>query len=134
MAVCLKQGLSRVHLHGKVFSAQKNLIERNARWRIGDGKSIWIFQDAWLPNSNEGKILFHKGVLAPDATTDMLIDPNLGWWNLSVIDQCFYPLDAQIIKSLPLCITPQLDSLVWPVERSDHFLVKTGYKIQCEDL
>ena len=102
----------------------KNLIERNARWRIRDGKSIRIFQDAWLPNSNEGRILFHRGVLASDAIADVLIDPNSGWWNLSLIDQCFYPPDAQIIKSLPLCITPQPNSLVWPAKRSGFFFLQ----------
>ena len=24
----------------------RNLIDREARWRIGNGQSIWIFQDA----------------------------------------------------------------------------------------
>ena len=70
----------------KSILRSKNLIERNAHWRIGDEKSIQIFQDAWLPNSNEGRILFHRGVLALNATVDMLIDPNSGWWNLGLID------------------------------------------------
>ena len=70
----------------KSILRSKNLIERNARWRIGDEKSIKIFQDAWLPNFNEGRILFHRGVLAPNATVDTFIDPNSGWWNLGLID------------------------------------------------
>ena len=134
--------------NGKVFEARsvtgsfawksilrsKNLIERNARWRIGNDNSTRIFKDAWLPNSNEGRILFHRGVLAPDATVDTLIDSHSRWWNLNLIDQCFFPPDAKIIKSLPLCIIPQSDSLVWPAERSGQFLVKLGYKCLCEDL
>ena len=64
----------------------------------------------------------------------MLIYPYSGWWNLNLIDQCFYPPNAKIIKSLPLCTTPQPDSLVWPAERSGQFSVKTRYKCLCEDL
>ena len=118
----------------KSILRSKNLIERNARWQIGNGNCIRIFKDAWLPNSNEGRILFHRGVLAPDATVDTLIDPHSGWWNVNLIDQCFFPPDAKIIKSLPLCFIPQSDSLVWPAERSRKFSVKSGYKCLCEDL
>ena len=64
----------------------KNLIERNGCWRMRDGKKIWLFHDAWLPNSNAGRIIFHKGILAQTATVDGLIDPNSGWWNLGLID------------------------------------------------
>ena len=118
----------------KSILRSKNLIERNARWQIGNGNSIRVFKDAWLPNSNDGRILFHRGVLAPDATVDTLIDPHSGWWNVNLIDQCFFPPDAKTIKSLPLCFIPQSDSLVWPAERSGKFSVKSGYKCLCEDL
>ena len=37
-------------------------------------KNIQIFQDTWVPNSNEGRILFHKGLLASDATIDVLLN------------------------------------------------------------
>ena len=111
----------------------KNLIERNGHWRMGDGKSIRIFHDAWLPNSNASRILFHRGTLSPTATGDGLIDPNSGWWNLGLIDQSFYPLDAQSIKSLPLCITSQTDTFVCPAEKNGSYSVKSGYKILCED-
>ena len=117
----------------KSIIRSKNLNKRNGRWRMGDGKTIRIFQDAWLPNSNAGRILFHRGGLALNSTTIELIDPNSGWWNLGLIDQCFYPPDAQIIISLPLCITPQTDSFVWPAEKNGSYSVKSGYKILCEE-
>ena len=115
------------------FLRSKNLIERNGRWRMGDGKIIRIFQDAWLPNSNAGRILFHRGGLTPNTTADGLINPNSGWWNLGLIDQCFYPPNAKTIISLPLCITPQTNSFVWPVEKNGSYSVKSGYKILCEE-
>ena len=30
----------------KSILRSRNLIDREARWRIGNGQSIWIFQDA----------------------------------------------------------------------------------------
>ena len=60
-------------LNGSVFEAKsasgsfawksiirsRNLIARGARWRVRDGKNTRIFQDAWLPNLNDGRIIFH---------------------------------------------------------------------------
>ena len=45
---------------------------------MGDGKKIWLLHDAWLPNSNAGRIIFHKGILAQTTTADGLIDSNSG--------------------------------------------------------
>ena len=133
-------------LNGSVFEAKsasgsfawksiirsRNLIARGARWRVRDGKNTRIFQDAWLPNLNDGRIIFHWALLASNATIDVLINPQSSWWNMSLIDQC-YPFDAHLIKSLPLCTTPQPNSLIWPVERNGHYLIKTGYKALCEE-
>ena len=52
---------------------------------------------------------------------------------MSIIDQCFYPLNAHLIKSLPLCTTPQPNYLIWPTERNDYYSVKTGYKALYEE-
>ena len=93
----------------------------------------WGMVKKFLPNSNAGRIIFHKGILAQTATADGLIDPNLGWWNLGLIDQCFYPLDAKCIIAQPLCTTPQADTFVWIAERNGSYSVKSGYKILCED-
>ena len=35
----------------------RKLVEREARWRVGDGKSIRIFHDSWLLNSPDGKVV-----------------------------------------------------------------------------
>ena len=63
----------------------------------------------------------------------MLINPQSSWLNMSMIDQCFYPLNAHLIKSLPLCTTPQPNYLIWPTERNDYYSVKTGYKALYEE-
>ena len=35
----------------------RNLISRGARWRVGDGETIRVFQDVWLVNTTDGKSL-----------------------------------------------------------------------------
>ena len=66
---------------------------------MGDGQSIRIFQDAWLPIES-GKVSSPQSDLGPDATVAVLINPASGWWNTDLIDLHFYPPDAKLIKSL----------------------------------
>lgn len=63
---------------------------------------------------------------------DCHIDPHSRWWNTHLIDLCFYPPEAKLIKSLPLCSTVQPNTLVWLKENSGNYSVKTGYKFLCE--
>ena len=63
---------------------------------------------------------------------DSLIDPVTGWWNINLIDWCFHPLEARLIKSLPLSFIPQPDTLVWNPEKLGSYSVKFGYKSLCE--
>lgn len=91
----------------KSILRSRKLIENGSRRRIGDGKSTRIFKDAWLLNMEGGKVLSNPCVLALDAIVDMLINHQTGWWNVHLIDLCFYPPEVQLIKSLPLCTTPR---------------------------
>ena len=47
---------------------------------MGDGQSIKIFHDAWLPTEH-GKVTSRQSDLAPEASVALLINPVLGWWN-----------------------------------------------------
>lgn len=109
----------------------RDLIERGSSWKVGNGDSVRIYKDAWLP-SPDGRIkspVFH---LAPESSVKFLIDPDTGWWNINLIDWCFHPPDARLIKSLPLSFTPQPDTMVWKSEKSGSYSVKSGYKSLCE--
>ena len=112
-------------------SRPRDLIKKGSFWRIGNGKSVWIYIDAWLP-SPEGRISSPILHLAPESTVDSLIDSATGWWNINLIDWCFHPPEARLIKSLPLSSIPLPDSLVWSSEKSGSYSVKSGYKLLCE--
>ena len=109
----------------------RNLVKKRARWKVGDGQSIRIFQDAWLP-FDSGKVSSLQSDFGSDANVAMLINLVTGWWNTHLIDHHFYPSDAKLIKSLPLCSIPQSDMLIWPKEKTRTYSVKLGYKLLCE--
>ena len=109
-----------------------DLIDKGSSWRIGDGKFVRIYQDAWLPRSEGGRIISPPLHLAFDTPVDSLISAVTGWWNIGLIELCFYLPVAQLIESLPLCSTPEPDTLVWPKEKLGNYSVKSGYKLLCE--
>ena len=105
----------------------KVLIETGSSWRIGSGESVRIYKDAWLP-SPDGRISSLVLHLDSESIVDSLIDPVTGWWNINLIDWCFHPPEARLIKSLSLSFIPQPDTLVWNLEKSGSYSVKSGYK------
>ena len=73
-----------------------------------------------------------SGELHPEAIVSMLINWISRWWNVQLIDHCFHPPDVAQIKALPLCLTPQSNVLIWPLEKSNMYFVKTGFRLLCE--
>ncbi|XP_075645306.1 putative mitochondrial protein AtMg00310 [Castanea sativa] len=85
-----------------VLRARK-VISIGARWRIGDGTQIRIFNDNWLPHECDGKIISPPSIIPRNATVFALIDSGSCWWNSQLIDESFLPFETQKIKDIPLC-------------------------------
>ena len=52
-----------------ILKARK-VILLGARWRIGDGSSVKIFKDSWLPGAQSGRVLSFVSILSEEATMD----------------------------------------------------------------
>jgi hypothetical protein len=67
--------------------------------RIGDGVSMRIWEDQWIPNHFKGKPI--TTVENPQVQlVDDLLTPS-GDWNSELIKQCLIDVDAQAILSTP---------------------------------
>ena len=122
-----------------IFSAQvklgilktRYLIAEGARYRVGNGQTIRIYQDRWLPGDGLGKVISPPSLLSADARVANIIDADLGWWNVYLLERVFLLFEAQKIKSIPLCLIPQEDTLVWPKTKDGQYSVKLGYQLLC---
>ena len=90
------------------------LIAKGARCKVGNGQTVRIYQDRWLLGDGSGKVISPPSLLSADARVADIIDVDLGWWNVYLLERVFLPFEAQKIKSIPLCLIPQEDTLVWP--------------------
>ena len=111
----------------------RKVINLGAKWRVGDGKFVHIFKDNWLPGEGNGRIALAPNLLNNEAVVSQLIDQDTKWWNSSLINQIFYPFEAEKIKSIPICSFTQPDLLFWPSTNYGNFVVKSGYHLLCAD-
>ena len=67
----------------------RDVIQRGARWRVGDGKKIRIWQDNWLPRKHHPHALSCPLTDFECATVDILINPRSRQWNGDMVDGLF---------------------------------------------
>lgn len=79
----------------------KHVIELGRVWRVGNGKSIQIRGDRWLPQVSSARVLSPVTGLALDARVCDIIDQESHTWKTGLIDQNFLPHEAKLIKAFP---------------------------------
>jgi hypothetical protein len=67
----------------------KSLLREGLVWRVGDGKSIHIWGDKWLPTQVTHEIQSPIHILDGEAKVCDLIDENTGWWNIPMVESIF---------------------------------------------
>ena len=81
-------------------------------WRVGDGKNINIWYDAWIPQSPSRLSVTRRGNQLLSKVAD-LIDPTTGQWDIQLVEQTFWPVDVSRILSIPLPSYDMPDFVAW---------------------
>lgn len=137
---------AKFFLNGSIFDAKENkrpyawksilkgrdIIRRGMRWRIGDGSSVQIYQDRWLPAFDHDIITSTILDITSDATVSILIDHDLCRWREDEVDRLFIQEEASIIKAIPLSFSNKSDMVFWPRSHDGVYSVKSGYKMLME--
>ena len=109
------------------------VIDKGLQWRVGNGASIRIYQDDWLPNPHSRKVISTPDFLGCNAKVSVLIDHNKNSWIDEVVDHIFLPHEASLIKAIPLSIDVCEDNLFWCRNNNGIYSVKSGYSVFLED-
>ena len=107
----------------------RDVIKHGAIWRIGDGKSIHIWGDRWLPQKHSPLVLSPQVHELAEAKVNRLIDEDRSCWRIDLIDETLLDFEAKLVKGIPLCLIEQSDELIWPHSANGAYTVKTGYRI-----
>jgi hypothetical protein len=104
-------------------------FKRGYMWRVGNGASINIWTDAWLPNSVTRKVLTPKGGIILSKVEE-LIHPITGMWDLQLLSDNFSQIDVNRIQAIPLSRWESEDVMAWHFSKNGMFSVKSAYHIE----
>ncbi|KAM6574521.1 hypothetical protein CsatA_022848 [Cannabis sativa] len=107
----------------------REIIYEGARWRIGNGITIRVWQDKWLPRPN-GTITHRPLDANPNTIVSSLLNTKEDW-NEDIINKYFHKEDVPWILGIPIDIHSE-DTLVWPFTKDGHYIVKSEYRVARE--
>ena len=76
----------------------RDVLQRGARWRVGNGKTIKIWQHGWIPRKNSPFMASYHIESMGEATVSSLSEESLRQWNEELIDGIFSHEEATLIK------------------------------------
>lgn len=118
---------SMEEFNGRIEPKKDGLI-----WRIGNGESIKVWTDRWIPRPSTFMIQTPIASLDVDAKVAELIDTDLKWWKESLLGTLFTSEEVDLIKSIPINIGGKDDKLVWHFSNNGLFSVKSAYHLHEE--
>uniref|UniRef100_A0A453A9D4 Reverse transcriptase zinc-binding domain-containing protein n=1 Tax=Aegilops tauschii subsp. strangulata TaxID=200361 RepID=A0A453A9D4_AEGTS len=106
------------------------LIREGYIWRIGDGKSVNIWTDPWIPRPWSRTVITPRGNNILQYVND-LIDPATGQCDERLVRETFWPDDVHHILQMPLRDGVS-DFIAWQFDPKGLHSVKSAYKLHVE--
>lgn len=126
--------LRAVHAHNPSYSwrsimAGFEVIQLGAIWRVGNGNSIRIGLDNWVPDACNFRVGLN--LRAEDAIKPVsdFINHLEGEWDIDALKNVFLPSDVDLILAIPIKKFCSRDFLRWHFTSSGFYTVKSGYFI-----
>lgn len=105
----------------------RELFKAGYRWRVGNGRHIYISQDPWLQRKWAKSPLVVPEMLKWGRVEALILGN--GEWNVPLIKDSFIPADAEEILSIPLGGQNRKDEVVWALDSKGVFSVKSAYHL-----
>jgi hypothetical protein len=108
------------------------LLKEGLMWRVGDGSTIKIRDDKWIPFPKPYPLQAQVQNLNPEARVCELIDFESKWWNVPLLEQIFPADMVELISNIPISPRLMKDRLVWAGNKNGHFSVCSAYFLDLE--
>ena len=105
----------------------RQVVRMGARWRIGNGESVIIRKDKWLPTPHASCIILPQRNFPNNAQVCALIDEENSCWIEDRVQGEFLPYQTSAILSLPLNQGGAADKLIWSATKNGVYTTKTAY-------
>ncbi|CAI9785558.1 unnamed protein product [Fraxinus pennsylvanica] len=108
--------------------AAKPVLKDGCRFRVGNGSSIRIWHDPWLPSPSQGFITLEPSSGREDTTVDQLILPGENSWDYDLLADLFSEEDRGQIMKIPLTVHGREDQMYWIHDKKGVYSIRSGYK------
>ena len=105
------------------------VVEMGSVWQVGDGKSIKIRGDKWLPLPHGSCVVSPCSSLSPDSMVSALIVDDFHSWNSDLIQREFLSHEARTILGIPLSIQNSPDRQVWFPSNQGVYTTCSAYRL-----
>lgn len=109
--------------------AAKNLIETGSIMKVGNGSSINIWGDPWIPEFGSTKVSTTTMQGLEGAKVNSLLRMNSKEWDFNMVRDIFNQDDARKILKIPLSYSDQEDKWMWIEDGKGEYTVKSGYRV-----
>ncbi|KAF5449727.1 hypothetical protein F2P56_030144 [Juglans regia] len=109
-----------------------DLLKKGLVWRVGNGESIKIWGDRWIPQLSSYKIQSPIKCFTEVDMVAMLIDGEKSEWKVEVVKKVFNEVEAEIICGLPVSKTGRSNKQIWAPSKSGVFNVKSAYHFEMQ--
>jgi hypothetical protein len=77
--------------------------------RIGNGQDTLVWNHNWIPRDGTMRPIYCRSNDAPTYVCELIDRTNAGWIE-DKLEQFFYPMDAEIIRNIPLSTSNKMIS------------------------
>ena len=88
----------------KSILSARDVIRKGMVWRIGDGQSVRVKEEKWLPKRDSSSIISPFPTILPETRVSSLIEANRREWKTEVIQEFFLPSEVLVIMRIPLSL------------------------------
>ena len=78
----------------------RDVLQRGARWQVGNGRTIKIWHHGWIPRKNSPFMASYQIESMGEAMVSSLIKESSRQWNEELIDSIFSHEEAALIKKI----------------------------------
>lgn len=109
-----------------VFAAQE-LVRRGARKGIGNGRSVLIYKDPWLPSEDESMVKLGDQSLLGEKVSSLFVIGEKAW-DADIVRDLFTVEEARCILGIQLSSREEEDYWYWLKEKSGDYSVKSAFR------
>ncbi|KAM1693390.1 hypothetical protein TB2_032156 [Malus domestica] len=120
-----KQNISSWEWKGILLGRQ--VLNRGLWWRVGDGESIRVASNPWIPKPDSFKSLMR--FRAPNVKVCDLFPPDKQGWNMETLGVLVERVDMELIQTIPISRRGCSDKRIWHYTKNEIYSICWGYYV-----